>query len=95
MKYYYPAIFEPAEEGGYCLIMPDIAGCVTQGDDIPEAMYMAHDAIGTMLEDIDEKDYPKPSHVNDIDLSGYEKGSFVSLVCFDKEEYDRTPYVEP
>ena len=89
MKHYYPAVFEPAEEGGYCLTVPDVAGCVTQGDDLDEAMYMAHDAIGTMLEDVAEADYPAASAVNDIDLSGYEAGAFVSLVCFDKEKWDR------
>ena len=92
MKHYYPAVFEPAEEGGYCLTVPDVAGCVTQGDDLDEAMYMAHDAIGTMLEDVAEADYPAASAVNDIDLSGYEAGAFVSLVCFDKEKWDAACY---
>ena len=91
MKYYYPAVFEPVEEGGYVLEVPDVRGCVTQGDDINEAMFMAHDAIGTMLDDVDEKDYPKPSLITDISLSGYEPGSFVSYVCFDKDLWDNTP----
>ncbi|MBQ9478616.1 MAG: helix-turn-helix transcriptional regulator, partial [Selenomonadaceae bacterium] len=34
-------------------------------------------------------DYLAASSVNDIDLSGYEAGAFVSLVCFDKEKWDR------
>ena len=89
MKYYYPAVFEPAEEGGYVLQVPDVQGCITQGDDIPEAMFMVQDAIGLMLDEVDEKDYPKPSSFKDIDLSGYEPGAFISYVCFDKEEYDR------
>lgn len=90
MRYYYPAVFEPAEEGGYVLQVPDVPGCITQGDDVNEAMFMVQDAIGLMLDEVDEKDYPKPSNIKEIDLSGYEPGSFVSFVCFDKEEYDRS-----
>lgn len=90
MKYYYPAIFYPAGDGikGYELEFPDIPGCFTCGDDMDECHWMAQDALGLMLEDFDEKDYPKPSEVGDIDLSDYPAGSFVSFVCFDKEKYD-------
>lgn len=86
-KYYYPAIFQSCEEGGYAVLVPDIQGCVSQGDDLAEAMWMASEAIGSMLEGMDEKDFPKASSVNDIDHSKYE-GSFVTLVEFDKEAYD-------
>ena len=90
MKYYWPAVFEPmANANGYVLTVPDVEGCLTQGYSVEEAMEMAHDALGTMLEDVSEGEYPKASAVNDIDLSGYDAGSFVSLVCFDKERWDR------
>ena len=90
MKYYYPAIFSPMGSGleGYTLSFPDIPGCFTCGDDMDECHWMAQDAIGLMLEDVEEKDYPAPSEVDDIDLSDCPEGSFVSLVCFDKEKYD-------
>lgn len=90
MKHYYPVIFCPSGEGikGYEIIVPDIPGCFTCGDDMDECHWMAQDAIGLMLEDVDEKDYPAPSEVGDIDLSDCPAGSFVSLVCFDKEKYD-------
>lgn len=90
MKYYYPAIFRPKGDGlkGFDIIVPDIPGCFTCGDDMDECHWMAHEGIGCMLEDVDEKDYPAPSEVGDIDLSDCPAGSFVSLVCFDKEKYD-------
>ena len=90
MKYYYPAIFRPKSNGlkGYDLRFPDIPGCFTMGDDMTECMWMAHEAIGCMFEGIEETDYPTPSKVSDVDLSNYPEGSFVSLVCFDKEKYD-------
>ena len=94
MKYFYPAIFTPKGCGlkGYTLEFPDIPGCFTMGDDMAECKWMAQDAIGLMLDDIDEKDYPAPSKVSDIDLNNlpddYPEGSFVKIVCFDKEKYD-------
>ena len=90
MKHYYPAIFCPAGEniGGYELMFPDIPGCFTCGSDMNECHQMAQDAVGLMLEDVDEKDYPVPSKASEVDLSDSPAGSFVSFVCFDKEQYD-------
>ena len=88
-KHYYPAIFQPCEEGGYAIVVPDIQGCVSQGNDISEAMWMASEAIGCMLEGTEEKDFPIPSSMNEIDNSKYEN-SFVTLVEFDKEAYERS-----
>lgn len=87
MKHYYPAIFEAADEGGYTVIMPDLPGCITEGDTLERAMWMAQDAIGSWLSDMVDKDYPKASGVNDIDTSEY-KNAFVTLVEFDKHIYD-------
>ena len=90
MKHYYPAIFRPKSNNpeGFDLIVPDIPGCFTHGDNMAECMWMAHEAVGCMLEDVEEKDYPKPSAIADVDITAYPAGSFVSLVCFDKEKYD-------
>ena len=88
-KHYYPAIFQKCEEGGYAIIVPDIQGCVTQGDDLNDAMWMASEAIGCMLEGVEEKDFPTPSDMKDVDCSQY-ADSFVTLVEFDKEAYDRS-----
>ena len=90
MKYYYPAIFEPKGNGsGFVLTIPDIKGCQTQGDDMENAMFMAHEAIGCKLEGVDEKNYPKASHPEDLSLEGYPAGSFIKFVVFDKEKYYR------
>lgn len=87
MKHYYPAVFENAQEGGYTVTVPDIDGCFTEGRTLEDAMWMAQDAIGCMLDDVDEKNYPVPSGVNDIDKSNY-TDCFVTLVEFDKSIYD-------
>jgi len=45
----YPAVFEPAEEGGFVITFPDVYQAVTQGDDEKEAFEMAEDALVTMF----------------------------------------------
>ena len=45
----YPALFTPAEEGGFVVTFPDLEGAVTQGDNELDAREMARDAVITML----------------------------------------------
>ena len=87
MKHYYPVIFITAEEGGYTVVVPDLPGCITEGDTLEQAMRMVRDAIGCYLDDVEEKDYPQAGRVKDVDTSEY-KDSFVTLVEFDKHDYD-------
>lgn len=90
MKYYYPAIFEPKSSGaGFILTIPDIKGCYTKGNDMENALFMAHEAIGCKLEGVEEKNYPKASRPEDLSVEGYPVGSFIRFVIFDKEKYDR------
>jgi antitoxin HicB len=45
----YPALFEPAEEGGFIVTFPDVEGALSQGDDEQDAREMAEDALVTMI----------------------------------------------
>jgi antitoxin HicB len=45
----YPAVFEPAEEGGFVITFPDVYEAITQGDDEQEGIDMAQDALITMF----------------------------------------------
>ena len=91
-KIYYPTVFYRGEEY-FIAQVPDLQGCLTQGDDLPDAMYWIVDAIGTWLDGLDEKDYPAPSKAADIDLSDYPEDSFINIIEFDPEKYFRTvPY---
>jgi Uncharacterised protein family (UPF0150). len=53
MQYVYPAIFTPEQVAGrgtvYTVEIPDILGCVTEGESIPTAIEMAREAL---VEDI-------------------------------------------
>jgi antitoxin HicB len=47
----YPALFEPAREGGFLVTFPDFDWGITQGDTEKEAREMAADAIRTMIQE--------------------------------------------
>ncbi|WP_304458704.1 type II toxin-antitoxin system HicB family antitoxin [Alicyclobacillus sendaiensis] len=66
----YPAIFEPYEDGSYVVYFPDLPGCVTQGDDLPDAMRMAQEALSLHLYgmDRDGDPLPPPSALTEIDI---------------------------
>lgn len=67
-KLLYPACFYPAEEGGYTVIVPDLQGCVTEGNDLQEAIDMAIDAAsGWILDEWENgKTVPPPSDIKDV-----------------------------
>lgn len=83
--YFYPAIFQ-VEADGYSVFVPDIPGCMTQGDTMEEALAMVQEAIGLMLEDVAPTDYPAASLPQDLVL---EKDQFPLMVPFDKLAYDK------
>ena len=58
----YPAIFEPAEEGGFIVRFPGFDWGVTQGDTQHEAEEMAVDAIRTMIRELirQGQEVPRP-----------------------------------
>lgn len=62
----YPAIFHPAEEGGYWVEFPDLKGCFTQGETLEEAREHAVEALTLWLEVHFERNYqvPEPSRLS-------------------------------
>ena len=48
----YPAVFDPAEEGGYNVSFPDFPGCVTFGKNFEEAQAMAQEVLELWLEEL-------------------------------------------
>lgn len=96
MKSVYPVIFTPLhdEKDTVLVEVPDLK-ILTEGYGMPDAMYMARDAIG--LKGIDYEDegreLPRPSELRDIDAANgtfAEDGEgYVSLVDIDFTEYRR------
>lgn len=84
-KYAYPAVFT-AENNSYSVSFPDVEGCLTFGETIPEAIEMAEDALCLMLYDLEEEDseIPKPSDAKELKA---ESNEFVTMIACDTVEY--------
>ena len=88
MKYVYPAIFSPEEDGGYCVYFPDIPVGATQGEDLIECMDAAEKFLADaacFMED-EKREIPKPSIISDIEAKD---GDIVTLIAVDTMEYRR------
>ena len=83
MNTFYPAIF-CKEDIGYSVRVPDIDGCVSQGDTLDEACHYIKEAIGLCLEGVET--LPAASDINTIEC---EKDEFLVLVEFDMLEYKK------
>ncbi len=53
----YNVVFSEEKEGGFSAIVPDLPGCVSQGDTFEEAKANIAEAIALYLEDADEDLY--------------------------------------
>ncbi len=89
-KYVYPAIFHPNEDdGSYTITFPDLPGCITEGKDMANALFMAQDALEVWLADSeDQKDsIPVPGATPQV-----ADPEFVNLVMADttawRKKYD-------
>jgi predicted RNase H-like HicB family nuclease len=90
MKYAYPVILTP--EGGQILVRaPDLKCVNTFGDDLPEALEMAQDAIAMWLTDAEDNgvDIPPASPLATAAKLANKPGQMVSLVMADTAEYRR------
>ena len=86
MRYAYPAVFTPETDGGFSVNFPDLEGCYTCGDDMPDALMMAEDVLALVLYgyEADGKVIPEPSKADGFDLSD---GEFVNYIPCDNMEY--------
>ena len=88
MKLTYPACFYPCEEkkGAYTVEVPDLPGCVTEGDSLADAILMATDAAsGWVLDELEDGETaPTPSKMSDVTPK---EGGFVNLIVLDMDGY--------
>jgi predicted RNase H-like HicB family nuclease len=87
MKLTYPAVFAPFEDGtGYTVTVPDLPGCVIEGNTLADAILMAEDAAsGWVLDELEDgKKAPDASPVSKIAVAGDE---FVSVLALDIDSY--------
>jgi len=79
MDYVYAAIFEPNEDGTFTITFPDLPGCISEGNDLPDALRMAENGLSLYVECMknDGIDFPAPTALDKIKTP---KGAFANLV---------------
>ena len=87
MKYAFAALFEP-DAPGYVVSFPDIPGCITEGDSLEEAAYMAKDALCLRLYDMERSKTEIPAASDPATIKAPENG-FISVVVVDTNDYQR------
>ena len=77
--YVYPALFHANEDGSYTVTYPDLPGCISEGESLDHAMYMAQDALSQWIAyAMDAKEQlPPASRLQDIET---EDGTFANLI---------------
>lgn len=87
MKLIYPAIFTPClEKEGYTVIVPDLPGCISEGNSLIDAIGMGTDAAcGWILGELEDgNSIPAPTPHDEIQT---ESGSFINLLVLDIDSY--------
>lgn len=56
----YSVVLMPGEEHGYTVVVPELPGCITEGDTIEEALANAREAIECHLEGLAADGEPAP-----------------------------------
>ncbi len=87
MKLSYPVCLYP-NDNGYTAIVPDLPGCVTEGKDFSDVIYMASDAASLwVLDELEEgRVPPKATDAEKIEANEY-PGGIVSVVTLDMDAY--------
>ena len=78
-EYVYPAIFHKNEDGSFTVTYPDLPGCISEGKNLGNAMYMAESALTQWIEYLSDKkkDIPEASEPCAISAGSNE---FVNLI---------------
>ena len=86
-KYVYPAVFHPNQDDGTLTVtLPDLPGCITEGKDLADALYMAGDAAAMWLWHAEDQREAIPAPTQPPAVTPPE---FVNYVYADTDEYRR------
>ena len=53
-------ILEASDEGGYTVVVPSLPGCISEGDNVDEALANIREAIELYLEPVDDDFVAEP-----------------------------------
>ena len=86
MKYVYPAIFTPSEDGQYDVYIPDLPYCRTCGTSLADAIEMAEDAASMWLWDAENSKEIIPQASVGLE---HNAPQFISMIVADTDAYRR------
>ena len=87
LKLIYPACFYP-NSNGYTVDIPDMPGCVTEGENFSEAMEMAVDAAsGWVLDCIENGEEIPKATMNTKDIKLEYPDGIVNFIILDMDSY--------
>ena len=80
MEYVYPAIFHKNEDESYTVTFPDLPGCISEGKNLNNALFMAQSALKQWIGYLADKEQkiPTASALEDIKIS---KNDLINLIC--------------
>lgn len=87
MRYIYTALFTPIEDGsGYYAKVPDLPGCITTGNSLPDAIEQITDAMSAWLVVAEDEGEPiaAPTPQDQLPVGS---GTICSLISADTIEY--------
>ena len=67
--YYYKAVIEPQDEGGFTAYVPSLPGCVTEGETYEKTMSNMKEALELYLEALKERKHkvkPDTTHIAEL-----------------------------
>ena len=86
-KYVYPALFHPnQDDGSITVTVPDLPGCISEGKDLADAIFMAGDAVSMWLRYAEDHQETIPAPTQPPAAVSPE---FVNYVYADTDEYRR------
>jgi antitoxin HicB len=65
----YRILLKKEEEGGFTVTVPALAGCITYGETIDEAISMANEAIAIYIESLVAHGEPIPDETNTLEYN--------------------------
>jgi antitoxin HicB len=69
MNYNFKIHLQKEEDGGFMVTVPTLPGCITQGDNLEEAIEMAKEAIQLYIEELKERGEKIPDDSNTFEYS--------------------------
>lgn len=56
-------VLEPSDEGGYTVYVPSLLGCISEGEDVDDALANIQEAIKLYLEPPQDEIQPEPGFI--------------------------------